>query len=89
MALHPRDDKRERAPIPGAAEYMGVGLQFVVTLLLFLFAGQWLDEKLGTRPWLLMLGVFLGFVLSLYSIFQRLNAPASRKKGPEEQEGDR
>lgn len=83
-----RREERKRADIPGAAEYAGVGIQFAATLLLFLFAGRWLDRKLGTDPWLLMLGVLLGFGLSLYSIYTRLNSPASRKGGPDERKKD-
>ncbi len=59
---------------------MGLGIQFVAVLLAFLFAGQWLDEKLGTKPWLLILGVFLGFILSVLYMYLRLNE-ANRKKG--------
>jgi F0F1-type ATP synthase assembly protein I len=72
MAGEPREEKRDRAPIPSAAEYAGVGIQFAVSILLFLFLGRWLDEKLGTSPWLLILGVFVGFGASLYSIVSRL-----------------
>ena len=78
MAQDPREDRQERAPIPGAAEYMGVGLQFVLSILVFLYAGRWLDEKLGTSPWLLMLGVFVGFAAALYSIVRKLGKQGSR-----------
>ena len=39
---------------------MGLGLQFVVLVLVALFAGQWLDRKLGTGPWLMLAGMMLG-----------------------------
>lgn len=87
MAGPPRGEKRHRDSIPGAAEYAGVGIQFAATLLIFLFAGRWLDERLGTDPWLLMLGVFLGFGLSLYSIYTRLNA--SNKRPPKDKDPER
>lgn len=60
---------------------MGLGLQFVVVLLVFLFAGKWADEKLGTSPWLLILGVFLGFVLSVLSMYRRLTDAGRRGGG--------
>lgn len=50
----------------------GIGIQYVATLLAFLFAGRWLDGKLGTAPWLLMGGVFLGFALGTLYIYRRL-----------------
>ncbi|HEV2146958.1 MAG TPA: AtpZ/AtpI family protein [Longimicrobiaceae bacterium] len=79
MALEPRRDEKERPPIPGAAEYMGVGLQFALSILVFLYAGRWLDEKLGTSPWLLMLGVFVGFGAALYSIVRKLGGSGARR----------
>jgi ATP synthase protein I len=51
---------------------MVVGLQFAGGLLLFTFLGSWLDGRLGTSPWLLLLGVFLGFGLSVLWIYRRL-----------------
>jgi ATP synthase protein I len=54
----------------------GLGLelafQFVAAILLFLFLGRWLDSKLGTAPWLLILGVFLGAGAAFFSIYRKL-----------------
>ena len=43
-----------------------------------LYAGQWLDKKLGTAPWLLMIGVFLGAGLSFYSMYRKLMAAQAK-----------
>ncbi|HEX8212813.1 MAG TPA: AtpZ/AtpI family protein [Longimicrobium sp.] len=68
------------APTP--ADMAGIGVQFVAVLLAFLFLGKWLDERLGTSPWLLMIGVFLGFGLSLLYIYRRLAIdPKEPRKG--------
>ena len=64
---------------PSVAEFAGVGLQFAVSILVFVFAGQWLDRKLGTSPWLLMLGVFLGAGASFYSMYRKLMAAQARE----------
>jgi len=61
-----------KATGPNPTALAGIGIQFVVVLLVFLFAGKWLDERLGTSPWLLMIGVFLGFGLSLLYMYRRL-----------------
>jgi F0F1-type ATP synthase assembly protein I len=37
-------------------------------LLLGAFAGRWLDDRLGTEPLLLVLGLLLGTVLGLWEI---------------------
>ena len=64
---------------PSVAEFAAVGLQFAVSILVFVFVGQWLDRKLGTAPWLLMLGVFLGAGASFYSMYRKLMAAQARE----------
>ena len=61
-----------RQPIPDAGQYASVGLQFALGILVFTFAGSWLDRRLGTSPWLLMVGVGLGFGLSAAWIYRQL-----------------
>jgi F0F1-type ATP synthase assembly protein I len=60
-ATPPSNDPR-RTPEKGvsAGEYAGLGIQFAASIVVFLYLGQWLDRKLGTAPWLLLAGVFLG-----------------------------
>jgi F0F1-type ATP synthase assembly protein I len=65
---------------PSPASFAGAGLQFVVSILLFLYIGKWLDQKLGTAPWLLMLGVFVGAGAGFYSFYRKIMA-ASRSHG--------
>lgn len=59
---------------PSPASFAGAGIQFVVSILLFLYIGKWLDAKFGTAPWLLMLGVFLGAGAGFYSFYRRIMA---------------
>ena len=65
---------------PSTAEFAGVGLQFAVSILVFLYLGQWLDRKLGTAPWLLIIGVFLGAGASFYSMYRKLMAANAREE---------
>ena len=65
---------------PSPASFAGAGVQFVVSILLFLYIGKWLDAKLGTAPWLLMLGVFIGAGAGFYSFYRKIMA-ASRSNG--------
>lgn len=60
------------------AEYAGLGLQFALSILLFLFVGQWLDRRLGTDPWLMITGVFTGAGASFYSMYRKLMAIQER-----------
>ena len=68
-----------------ASEFAGVGLQFAVSIVLFLFLGQWLDKKFGTGPILLIVCVFVGAGAAFYSMYRKLMAAnaaedAARKK---------
>jgi F0F1-type ATP synthase assembly protein I len=65
--------KDEQEPL-NIGSFAGVGLQFAVSIVLFLFLGQWLDRKLGTSPVLLLAGVFLGGGAAFYSMYRRLAA---------------
>jgi ATP synthase protein I len=53
-------------------EYAGLGLQFAVSILIFLYAGQWLDRRLDTEPWFMIIGVFTGAGASFYSMYRKL-----------------
>ena len=63
---------------PSASEFAGVGLQFAVSIIGGLYLGQWLDRKLGTAPWLLIVGVFAGAGLSFYSMYSKLMKAQAR-----------
>lgn len=65
---------------PSPASFAGAGVQFVVSILLFLYVGKWLDARFGTAPWLLMAGVFVGAGAGFYSFYRRIMA-ASRSNG--------
>jgi F0F1-type ATP synthase assembly protein I len=69
---------------PDAMGLAGMGVQFLVTILLFLFLGKWLDARLGTAPWLLILGVFFGAGASTFSMYRRAFPPEKPKSGPGE-----
>ena len=59
-------------------KYAGVGIQFAVSIIVFLYAGQWIDGKLGTGPWGMMIGVFVGASVAFYSMYRRLMADLER-----------
>jgi F0F1-type ATP synthase assembly protein I len=71
----PRDSGKGSTSI---GEYAGLGVQFAASILLFLYVGQWLDRKLGTAPWMLLVGVFVGAGASFYGMYRRLMAAQAR-----------
>ena len=70
----------ERGTGTSAATYAGLGLQLALSIVLFLYLGQWLDRRLGTYPWLTMLGVFVGAGAAFYAMYRRLMADQRREE---------
>lgn len=66
---------------PSSADLAGLGVQFVVAVLLCLFVGKWLDSRLGSGPLLTILGVFIGAGASMYAMYRKV-FPASQPKPP-------
>ena len=84
MAQIPEPRRPVPGNIPNAGQYASVGLQFAIGIMAFTFAGSWLDGRLGTSPWLLLVGVMVGFGLSGFWIYRRLVvAPRERAKTEE------
>jgi F0F1-type ATP synthase assembly protein I len=77
-----KHDGGERRPAASqAGEVLGVGLQFAGAIILFLFLGRWLDGRLGTEPWLLLVGVMVGAVAGFVSLYRQLVvAPRERER---------
>ncbi|MBI1880849.1 MAG: AtpZ/AtpI family protein [Chloroflexi bacterium] len=40
-----------------------------------LFGGLWLDKILGTKPWLMLILMVLGFVFATYTIYHTVKEP--------------
>ena len=57
---------------------MGLGLQFVVAILLCLYAGMWLDSKLHTAPWMMLIGALVGASAGFYAMFRVLMSADKR-----------
>ena len=52
--------------------YAGLGVQMAVSLLVFVFIGQWADRQLGTGGLLTVLAAFLGFGGTMYWLIRSL-----------------
>ena len=68
-----------RAAAPPLSWYAGHGVQFVVVVVLFMFAGRWLDGELGTTPLFLVVGVLLGCVGSTISLVRAVDPPKAQR----------
>lgn len=54
------------------ALFSGVALEFGASVAAGVYGGQWLDEKFGTEPWLVVLGVMLGSATGFYLLYKAL-----------------
>ena len=88
----PGGDRGSRPRLSSGSEFAGLGLQFAGSIGLFGLLGWWLDGRLGTGPWLLILLIFVGAGAAFYSMYRRVFGaprPAPRAGGPgTRKEGD-
>ena len=63
-----------------ASAYAGAGFQFAFSLLLFFFVGRWADQRLGTAPWLMLVGMVVGGSAGFYSMYKKLMAATEREE---------
>ncbi|MEO6594999.1 MAG: AtpZ/AtpI family protein [Planctomycetota bacterium] len=51
---------------------LGAGMTLAVVVGMFAYGGLWLDDRLGSRPWFLLLGVLLGIVGGILHLLRML-----------------
>jgi ATP synthase protein I len=85
------NDKKDKGLSQTAAAYrkaspiLDASWQMVGAAALGTFLGWWLDKKLGTAPWLLLVGAVLGVATGMYAFIRSvLIATRPRQTGREE-----
>ncbi|HEY6088744.1 MAG TPA: AtpZ/AtpI family protein [Gemmatimonadaceae bacterium] len=81
-----RPQPSSKKNLPGA-DFAGVGIQFALAIIVFLFAGQWLDKRLGTNGLFTIAGVFVGGGAAFYNMYRKISA--AQKRDDEERSRDR
>jgi F0F1-type ATP synthase assembly protein I len=76
MAENPHRSKQKSRPTGEVSPWAlaGLGMQFFAAILLFVYAGNWMDRRFGTAPMFLLGGVLLGGGGAFYSGYRRLTA---------------
>lgn len=66
-----------------------LGIELAVSTVIGLFGGRWLDGKLGTDPWLSIVGLILGVVAGFRSLYQTAKSENRKlsETGPDEGSG--
>lgn len=60
--------------------YGAVGIQLALTVVGGLLAGQWLDKKWDTSPWLTLAGMVIGMVGGFYNLIRIATWNQARKE---------
>ena len=92
------DDEKRSQPSPSkglsGADFAGMGMQFAVAIIVFLFAGQWLDNRLGFNGLFTVVGVFVGAAAAFYNMYRKITAAQrrddeerARRRGPGPRDG--
>lgn len=98
----PADEPPDRAPkkatpapfgsaMGDVAPYLGLGIEIMISMVLFVLLGYFADRWLDTSPWLLIVGSVLGMVatgLTLWRTVKDMDARArARKRAGEKEDG--
>lgn len=54
------------------SQFAGIGIQFAVSIVIFAFAGVWLDKRLGTSPIFVLLMVLGGGGVAFWTMVRKL-----------------
>lgn len=64
--------------------YFGLGLQLAATIVIFIFAGDWLDKKYDQGGIITIISAFLGIGIGLYNFIRTVLYLGNRKKHEDE-----
>ena len=82
--MSPRERGRIGAKGPtgmqAAGPYLGYGLTWALSTLLFLWLGSKADAWLGSEPWLTLIGAFTGASAGFYYMYRQLMADQERAR---------
>ena len=66
MAPPSEPSSTDKGSMRSYAQYSGIAIQMIVTLLVAMKGGQWLDERFGTAPLYLTICLLVGLGLALW-----------------------
>lgn len=49
-----------------------VGLELAIAVIIGLFFGRWLDGRLGTTPWMMIVWLVIGFAAGLKGVYRHV-----------------
>jgi len=79
-----KDDPQD--PIRASSQFIGHGISFAGSTLLFLLGGHWLDGKIGTSPVFALLGMVVGAAAGFWSLYSHVSGMRTWEAEHEEEE---
>ncbi len=67
-----------------ALRLTGVGFFIGICIILGIFGGLWLDNRLNTKPTFLLVGMVLGIVIAGFGVYQMLQPFLNNKRDKED-----
>jgi F0F1-type ATP synthase assembly protein I len=66
-----------------------IGLQLAITILIFVYAGYWLDSRYGKSPLFLALGALLGMIIGFYNLIKTVESENRRMREDENKDDEK
>lgn len=64
--------------------HITIGIQLAITILIFVFAGNWLDAHFDKSPLFLIIGTALGMGIGFYHLLKDLQGEETKEKKTKE-----
>ena len=65
--------QKKRHPLQAMALTSGILSQLVGYVLIGIFSGRWFDQKAGTEPLFLIIGLCIGLTAGIYAMLKLVN----------------
>ncbi len=75
-----QSSSHNQSPMSVAAHWVSVTSTISLEMALPGAFGYWLDGQLGTKPWLVIIGVVLGFVTGMVHLLQLVKTENQKEK---------
>lgn len=81
------EEKETSGMLRAAAPYMTLGAQIAGAVVMFLFIGKYADDAFGTKPWLMVLGIVIGFTGGMIHFFREVTALSTQEENERRTKG--
>ena len=72
-----------------AAQFTGIGWYLAAAIVLPTLGGVWLDQRAGTSPLFILLGILLGVTVAFYGTYRMLASFLTGNRSSDSGEGPR